>query len=61
VSVRFANGALKLVSYQANDGYTAEVASQQSDDIEVRFSQGSGQDSRIRVRVENGQVTEEQR
>jgi hypothetical protein len=60
-SVRFANGALTLLSYKANDGYTAEVATQKPDDIEVRFSKGSGQDSRIRFRVENGQVTVETR
>jgi hypothetical protein len=53
MTVRFANGQLTLVSYQASDGWVAAVHTNTPDDIEVRFSKG-GDDSRIRVRVENG-------
>jgi regulation of enolase protein 1 (concanavalin A-like superfamily) len=55
MTVRFANGQLTLVSYQASDGWVAVVRTNKPDDIEVRFSKG-GDDSRIRVRVENGQL-----
>ena len=55
IDVRFADGQMTLVSYQASDGWVAEVHTNKPDDIEVRFSKGEG-DSRIRVRVENGQL-----
>jgi hypothetical protein len=55
MTVRFSNGRLTLVSYQPADGWTAAVHTNKPDDVEVRFSKGE-EDSRIRVRVENGRL-----
>ena len=57
-TIRFANGKLTLVSYTAAAGYTPEVHTNKPDDIEVRFSNGNAE-SRIRVRVQDGQVEPE--
>ena len=52
------SGALALVSYQAAPGYTAEVHSTQTDDIEVRFTK-DGSEWRVRVRLDHGQLVPE--
>lgn len=57
-TIRFANGALTLASYTAAAGYTPEVHTNTATDIEIRFSNGSAE-SRIRVRVDNGQLRPE--
>ncbi len=56
VTVNFDGSALTLVSYHANAGYTTQVDNQQPDDIEIVFTSGD-QAWRIRVQVNNGQVT----
>jgi hypothetical protein len=58
-TVRFAGGALTLVDFSANPGYTAEVQKAETDDVEVRFRPAAGAESRIRVRIENGSVSSE--
>ena len=58
VTIRFANGALTLVSYGAHQSYTATVHDNRPDRIEVRFSGPT--DSRIRVDVDHGKLVEEQ-
>jgi hypothetical protein len=58
ITIRFANGRLTLVSRTAAPGFTAEVHKQDPQDVEVRFDNGS-HESRIRVRVENGQLRPE--
>jgi len=57
-TIRFANGALTLVSYTAAAGYTPDVHTNTATDIEIRFSNGNTE-SRIRVRVDNGQLRPE--
>ena len=57
-TIRFANGRLTLVSYTASAGYTTEVHTNTPTDIELRFSNG-GSESRIRVRVQDGQLRPE--
>jgi len=56
LTVRFEHGSLSLVSYHANAGYTAELHTNQPDEIEVRFYVGAEEVSRLGVRVENGQL-----
>jgi hypothetical protein len=46
------------VSYTASAGYTSEVHTNTPTDIELRFSSGQSE-SRIRVRVQDGQVRPE--
>jgi cytoskeletal protein RodZ len=58
VTVTLANGALTLDSYPPTAGYQAEVHNQDPDDVEVRFSNGDNE-SRIRVRVQNGTMQPE--
>jgi cytoskeletal protein RodZ len=58
VTIRFANGRLTLVSYTPSAGYTTEVHTNTPTDIELRFSNG-GSESRIRVRVQDGQLRPE--
>jgi cytoskeletal protein RodZ len=59
LTVRFADGRLSIVSYDARAGYTAEVHTDTADDVEVRFTRGSGGDSKIRVRVVDGNLQPE--
>ncbi len=56
-TVRFSGGRLTLVSYHAAIGFHAEVHRDDPDDVEVRFSGPA--DRRIRVRVEEGQLSPE--
>jgi len=58
ITIRFANGRLTLVSSAPSPGFTSEVHKQDPDDVEVRFENGS-HESRIRVRVTNGQLRPE--
>ena len=58
VTIHYDGRALTLVSYHAASGYHAQVDSQKADDIEVQF-RSSEQSWRIRIRIENGQVTPE--
>lgn len=57
ITVRYSDGNLTLVSYRAAPGYTAEVHNTDPQDIEVRFS--GPDDRRIRIRVEEGHLSEE--
>jgi hypothetical protein len=57
MTVRYSHGKLALVSYRAASGYTAEVHRNQPDDVEVRFS--GPDERRIRIRVEQGDLSEE--
>ena len=59
LTVRFADGRLSIVAYNGADGYASEVVKNEADEVEVRFSRGSGQDSRIRVRVVDGNLQPE--
>jgi hypothetical protein len=58
ITVRFAGGRLTLVSKSPAVGYTAEVHTQQPDDVEVRF-RSADREWRVRVRVENGKLRPE--
>jgi hypothetical protein len=57
ITVRFSGGKLTLVSYRAALGYSAEVHNNDPDDVEVRFS--GPDERRIRIRVEEGRLSEE--
>jgi hypothetical protein len=59
VTVRFANGNLTLVSYQASPSWTATIDKNESTDIRVIFDYGSSE-SFIRVSLENGVPVETQ-
>ena len=58
VTVTFDHGSLTLDSYTPAAGYQADVHTNTSDDVEIRFSNDANE-FRVRVRVENGQLTEE--
>jgi hypothetical protein len=58
ITVRFARGALTLVSDPPAPGYTVEIHDEQADEIEVRFHSLNGE-WRIRVRAENGALVPE--
>ena len=55
VTVKLANGVLSLQSYSATSGYTAEVTTNRSDRVEVRFDNGSNE-TRIRVDLVGGSM-----
>jgi hypothetical protein len=57
ITVRYSHGNLTLVSYRAAPGYTAEVHSTDPQDVEVRFS--GPDEHRIRIRAEEGHLSEE--
>ena len=60
VTITFVGGRLKLDSYAAAAGYTAEVHTDTASEIEVRFSNDTSHlQSRIRVRVKDGQLEPE--
>lgn len=56
LTITFAHGQITLDSYAAKPGYQSEVHTNKPDDIELRFT-GAGHESRIRVRVQNGQLS----
>ena len=58
ITVTFARGALTLDATKPAAGYQADVHTNKPDDVEVRFSNGT-RESRIRIRIENGQVRTE--
>jgi hypothetical protein len=56
ISVRFSKGALSLVGVSPGKGIAADVSDRGPDRVEVRFISGGAEQSRIEIRVENGQV-----
>lgn len=57
-TIRFAAGRLTLVSYAPSAGYQNDLRKNTATEIEIRFSNGN-LESRIRVRVQDGQVRPE--
>jgi hypothetical protein len=55
VTVDVENGVLSLVSATPNPGFTVDKSEVESDRVEVEFK-GADVDSRVRVRIEDGQL-----
>ncbi len=55
IVVDYTSNAMTLTSVAANPGWTVAESRAQPDDIEVRFENEDGDDSRIRVRLVDGQ------
>jgi hypothetical protein len=59
IVVRFQNGQLSLISSAPATGFTATVHANKPDDVEVRFRNRGGDETRVRVRVVDGRIQEE--
>jgi hypothetical protein len=56
ISVRFSNGTLTLLHVSPGKGFAEDVRDRGPDRVEVRFTRGGSETSRIEIRVENGQL-----
>jgi hypothetical protein len=59
IVVRFQNRQLSLISSAPATGFTATVHANKPDDVEVRFRNRDGDETRVRVRVVDGRIQEE--
>ena len=56
ISVRFSHGALTLLRVSPGKGLVADVRARGPDRVEVRFTSGGSERSRIEIRLENGHL-----
>jgi len=56
ITVRFSNGILTLLHVSPGPGFAADVRDRGPDRVEVRFTVGGSERSRIEIRVENGRL-----